>query len=485
VTLFPQSPSNGRAPRALLRGQAISAGLLVLIFLLDTLTPLGVAVPVLYVLPTLLFVWTGGYREPLVVAAIATVLTAAGFLTSRSGDPTVGLLNRAIAVAVVWGAASCSVAYLRSVERWTGEMDAANRTLQDSVRHLQDIQYALDQSAIVAATDQRGIITYVNDKFCEISKYSREELLGQDHRIINSSYHPKEFIRNLWRTIARGQIWRGEIRNKAKDGTYYWVDTTIVPFLNERGKPWQYLSIRYDITQRKAAEEKLRDEAALTQLGRLSAVVAHEVRNPLAGLKGSLQVLARRLPADFPGRDIIPPMLARIDALNGTVQDILTYSRPTQPKPHRFDLLSVVQEAVASARETARPTPITISGDPAILNADPELTRAILLNLLLNACYASGEKLVEIVTLARDAYCEVRILDRGPGIPQEVRDHLFEPFITTRPGGTGLGLPIARRLTHLQGGTLTLEDRAGGGTVALLRLPLAGTGHTAPVMDAL
>jgi PAS domain S-box-containing protein len=345
----------------------------------------------------------------------------------------------------------------------------------DQARLLAQFKYAMDQAAIVAITDRRGRITYVNDKFCAISQYSRDELLGQDHRLVNSGHHPHEFMAELWRTIASGRVWRGEIRNRAKDGSHYWVDTTIVPLLDEDGRSEQYLAIRYDVTQRKAGEIKLREQAALAKLGELAAIVAHEVRNPLAGLRGSLQVLATRIPSDMRGGEVVGAMVERIDALADRVTDILMLAAAREARQRPVRLGPILLDAATSAHASVKgvPMPLLDVGDHGVV-ADPEMLRELLLNLLMNACQASRTHTIEPVRVhvtTTDGVCRIEILDRGAGIDASVRDRIFEPFFTTKHGGTGLGLAIVKRLVDLQGGSVTLDDRDGGGACARVTLP--------------
>jgi len=345
----------------------------------------------------------------------------------------------------------------------------------DHLKELEDLRYALDQSAIVAITDVRGIIKYANDKFCEISKYPRAALLGQDHRILNSGHHPKEYIRELWRTIAGGAVWRGELRNRASDGTIYWVDTTIVPFLNEGGKPYQYLAIRYDVTARKMAEEQLINQAALARLGEMVAVVAHEVRNPLAGLRGVLQILSRRLEPQRSEHPIVLEMIKRLDGLNVRVKDLLLYAKPRTPRIEAVPLQPLVESTSELVKRdpALASTAIDVRGDRIACLGDAELLREAFLNLLLNAAQAMEGRGVVHVAIAKGARATVDITDTGPGIPTDLAPKIFEPFFTTKRAGTGLGLAIVRRLLELQNGDVSILSTSPAGTTVRVTLPLA------------
>jgi PAS domain S-box-containing protein len=175
------------------------------------------------------------------------------------------------------------------------EREQTEESLRQAFKTASDFKYSLDQASIFATTDKNGVITYVNDMFCKISQYSRQELIGNTHRMLNSGYHSKDFFKNLWGTISQGKIWRGEIKNRAKDGSYYWVDTFIIPFLDDNGKPYQYTAIRNDITYRKVAEEKLQR----TQLQLQAIIDSASSIIYLKDLKGNLIFINRNFERFF------------------------------------------------------------------------------------------------------------------------------------------------------------------------------------------
>jgi PAS domain S-box-containing protein len=443
----------------------LGVALTAIIFAVDAEMPLGVATGMAYVLVILLGLWVRSPVYPVAAAGAATALLVVDTVMDwYELAPGSIFVNRPLMTLIFWITAILVLRF--------GRLERRSRR---QVKQLADLKYALDQAAIVATTDVTGKITYVNSKFVEISKYDVEELIGQDHRLINSGYHPKEFIRDLWRTIAQGRVWHGEIRNRAKDGSYYWVDTTIVPFLDEHGKPYQYTAIRSDITERKRAEERLREQAALARVGQMAAVVAHEVKNPLAGIKGAMQVImARRPPAD-PEVAVMRDIVSRVDQLNELISDLMLFARPRPPHLGPVPLRGALVEAAELIRRdpAGARVEVHVEGDDVTAPGDAQLLKALFMNLMLNSAQAmQGSGRIDAVVSCGADRCRIEIRDRGPGVPEAIRAEIFEPFFTTKSRGGGLGLAIARRTAEMHGGSLTLSCPPGGGTVMTVELPL-------------
>ncbi|GLH74237.1 hypothetical protein GETHLI_27390 [Geothrix limicola] len=364
-----------------------------------------------------------------------------------------------------------------------------------AIRELEDFKRALDEHAIVAVTDARGRITYVNEKFCAISKYSREELLGQDHRIINSGYHPKAFMTLLWRTILSGKVWKGEIQNRAKDGSFYWVDTTIVPFLGEDGKPVQFVAIRADITQRKEAEEALRQSQKLESLGVLSGGIAHDFNNLLTTILGNANLGAMRLPPESPAQ----PFLQQIEQATLRAADLtrqlLAYAGKGRLQVIEVNLNRLVLEMTQLLTVSISKKAVVrydLAPELPAITADPSQVQQLVMNLVTNASEAIGDENSGLITvrtgvqtvdeayaagllptlpLASGSYVTLEVSDTGCGMTPEVRERIFDPFFTTKFTGRGLGLSAMLGILRSHHGSLKVYSEPGHGSVFKLFLP--------------
>ncbi|MHB8260007.1 MAG: PAS domain-containing hybrid sensor histidine kinase/response regulator [Bacteroidia bacterium] len=381
--------------------------------------------------------------------------------------------------------------------------------LGQDLKELEDYKHALDACSNVAITDEKGIIKYANDNFCKATKYPREELIGQDHRIINSGYHLKKFIDNLWETITSGKIWRGELRNKAKDGSIYWVDTTIVPSLNEKGKPYQYIGIRTDITERKIYEHELRKAVEIAQIAaeiaeagsqkakqaqqlaedtvkskqRFLANMSHEIRTPMNSVIGFTNVLLKT-DLTTKQKEYLSAIKTSGESLIVLINDILDLAKVNAGKisfEHLPFKIGVSLSSMFFLFETkAQEKGLKLIKEydnkiPEILVGDSARLHQVLLNLLSNSLKftTAGKIIISVRLLSEDTEkvtLKFSVTDTGIGISEEGITKIFNSFeqassSTTRLfGGTGLGLAIVKELVEKQGGTISVKSKIGEGS---------------------
>lgn len=476
----------------------------------------------------------------------------------------------------------------------TEGVDAVSHAL----RELTEINHALDEALIIAITDVQGTITFANQRFCDISKYRRDELIGNNHRIINSGYHSKAFFKDMWRTIAQGRIWRGEIKNRAKDGTFYWMDTVIVPSINDAGKPYQYVSFRNEITARKMAEERLdtlvatmpdivifkdgdgkwlkvnnpgleffgladidyrgltnedilniphidgrgllefgsSDEEAwskrqrlqwevdvalehgetrifevtkvpvfhndgkrsgliviekditerkkterflrradtISAVGEMASGIAHEIRNPLAAIKWSLNVFSMDHPEYVEDFHAMLEELVRVDGILG---ELLMLAKPQETRFETIrpeDVLHVVTTLMKNqAKRNGVELVVEIPKQLPALRCEPNQIKQVLINLIKNGIEAmpDGGRVTVHVDVGTDHQLVIHVKDEGVGIPPELLPRLGEPFLTTKESGTGLGLMMCHKIMKDHNGQMEIASVEHEGTDIILTLP--------------
>ncbi len=347
---------------------------------------------------------------------------------------------------------------------------------ENSNQELSQFKYALDKSSLITITNADGTITYANDKFCEISKYSREEIIGQTNEIVDAGYHSKSFFENLFKTIRSGEVWTGGIKSRAKDGSFYWVHTSIVPFKNSEGEVYQFLDMRQDITAERTLSEqyenlKLRNQ----EIEQFSFIASHDLQEPLNTLKSVVSLLTDEYgdKLDDDAKRYFGFMTQTTTRMENLIKGLLDYSRLGNHKEiQMLDSQEIVSNVLAELSNSIKESNAVIS-----FKTLPELRvygkefRLLMWNLIVNAIKFSRKGVppeVNISAIEKDAYWEFGISDNGIGIEKEHSQKVFAIFTRLNDredfDGAGIGLAHCEKIVRLHGGTIWFESEVGIGT---------------------
>jgi PAS domain S-box-containing protein len=374
-------------------------------------------------------------------------------------------------------------------------MESMRLNLKKNIKELSDYRYAIDQTSIVVISDNKGIITYVNDKFSLLTKYRADEVIGKPHTMMDSGHHSPEFFKDLWSQIEKGEVFNADMKNKAKDGSFYWTDTTIVPFMDKDGKPFQFVSIKKDITDGKLFNITLESLVETLRIAKENqsqflSNMSHEIRTPMNGILGMTRLL-QKTKLKKEQKKYTDAIFTSGNSLMVIINEILDFSKIEAGKltieqtPFSlYDKLIIWNETLGiNARERNIDFKINLSEDiPKYIIGDPVRLTQIIYNLGGNAMKFSEEGKVTInifvaETKGEEISIQVDVIDNGIGIAKDKLEAVFSSFsqasssTTRKYGGTGLGLAITKQLVELQEGKVWVESELGKGSTFSFVIP--------------
>ena len=358
---------------------------------------------------------------------------------------------------------------------------------------ISEFEERLFDHSVVGITDNEGTIVYVNKNFCKISKYSSDELIGENHRILKSDEHSTEFFEKMWDTISSGNVWEGEIQNKAKDGSLYWVKTVIIP-ITEGKLIKNFVSIQNDISKEKKiqqrllkmeddllkqnvtllsqvekkSEELLKSERLAT-IGTMASRVAHDLKNPLTIIHTYADMLTPEILAKLDPQDKEKWFRLQTSVLdmNRIIEDVLDFARTSEIKKKKTSFLSILRLAMNHVK-TSYGIIINLPDSDVSVKCDARKMEGVMSNLLNNAVQAvDGQGEVDVEISSDSNKIIIKVKDSGLGIPEKDLDKIFEPMYTTKTTGTGLGLVICKSIVEQHGGTISVSNKPTTFTVTL------------------
>jgi len=362
-------------------------------------------------------------------------------------------------------------------------------TLKSITKELSDYKYALDESSEVVITNADFIINYVNDQFCNTTKYTKEELIGKNIKIIDSNYHSDTYFEDLYNNITNGKIWKGELRNKTKNGSFYWVDVTVVPFLNEEKKPWQYVSIRKDITARKEAELYNKEiTGALTSrnndLEQFTYILSHNLRAPIASLLGLTNILADFEIDENEKRETITGISQTAHKLDEVIRDLNNVLKVKNNNSDRTKEIvrfsTLMAEIEISIRQYFVNEQFLITSDFTNVNEYYSIKsyfHSIFYNLICSSIYfrkPAETCIIEVKSDISDHKLILTVKDNGTGFDMGDADHhVFEVYkrFHLNVDGIGIGLFMVKTQVETLGGTIILTSKKDIGTEIRIELP--------------